>query len=110
MLVDAIGTERWLRPDGTAWIKPELSYDRMVTECFLLDGRDLGAELVRSSLALDWPQFFDGKYRRLEPEDAQRKLWRAHARQRGMLSNSGRWLVIDQSQIERMPSGGSRQS
>jgi len=69
----------------TARIKPELSYDRMVAECFLPDGRDLGAELVRSGLALDWPKFSGGKYRHLEPADARRKLWRAHARQRGTL-------------------------
>ena len=69
----------------TARIKPELSYDRMVAECFLPDGRDLAAELVRIGLALDWPKFSGGKYRHLEPEDARRKLWRAHARQRGML-------------------------
>ena len=69
----------------TARIKPELSYDRMVAECFLPDGRDLGAELVRSGLALDWPKFSGGKYRHLEPEDARRKLWRAQARQRGLL-------------------------
>ena len=69
----------------TARIKPELSYDRMVAECFLPDGRDLGAELVRIGLALDWPKFSGGKYRHLEPEDARRKLWRAAARQRGLL-------------------------
>jgi endonuclease YncB( thermonuclease family) len=50
----------------TARIKPEVSYDRMVAECFLPDGRDLGAELVRSGLALDWPKFSGGKYRYLE--------------------------------------------
>ena len=69
----------------TARIKPELSYDRIVAECFLPDGRDLGAELVRIGLALDWPKFSGGKYRHLEPEDVRRKLWRAAARQRGML-------------------------
>ena len=42
-------------------------------------------ELVRIGLALDWPKFSGGKYRHLEPEDARRKLWRAAARQRGML-------------------------
>ena len=67
----------------TARIKPEVSYDRMVAECFLPDGRDLGAELVRIGLALDWPKFSGGKYRHLEPEDVRRKLWRAAARQRG---------------------------
>ena len=69
----------------TARFKPELSYDRRVAECFLPDGRDLAAELVRVGLALDWPTFSGGKYRHLEPEDARRKLWRAAARQRGIL-------------------------
>ncbi len=32
----------------TARLKPELSYDRLVAECFLPDGRDLAAELVRN--------------------------------------------------------------
>ncbi len=67
----------------TATIKPEVSYDRLVAECFLPDGRDLAAELVRSGLALDWPKFSGGKYRHLEPPDARRRLWRADARQRG---------------------------
>ena len=69
----------------TARIKPEISYNRIVAECFLPDGRDLGAELVRSGLALDWPKFSGAKYRHLEPQDVRRKLWRAHARQCGML-------------------------
>ena len=67
----------------TARIKPGPSYDRIVAECFLPDGRDLAAELVRSGLALDWPVYSSGKYRHLEPADARRKLWRADARQRG---------------------------
>lgn len=69
----------------TAHIRPELSYDRLVAECYLTDGRDLSAELVRIGLALDWPKFSGGKYRHLEPADARRKLWRADARQRGKL-------------------------
>ena len=69
----------------TARIRPELSYDRVVAECFLDDGRDLAAELVRSGMALDWPKFSGGKYRHLEPPDARRKLWRANARQKGRL-------------------------
>ncbi|MFD2646301.1 thermonuclease family protein [Devosia albogilva] len=67
----------------TARIRPELSYDRVVAECFLPDGRDLAAELVRSGLALDWPKFSGGKYRHLEPVDARKRLWRAQARQQG---------------------------
>lgn len=69
----------------TAVIKPELSYDRLVAQCFLPDGRDLAAELVRAGLAIDWPAFSGGKYRHLETSDARRKLWRADARQRGKL-------------------------
>lgn len=69
----------------TARIRPELSYDRVVAECFLPDGRDLAAELVRAGMALDWPKFSGGKYRHLETADARRKLWRADARQRGKL-------------------------
>lgn len=67
----------------TAQIKPELSYDRMVAQCFLPDGRDLAAELVRCGLALDWPKFSGGVYKHLEPEGARKKLWLADARQKG---------------------------
>ena len=81
----AIDETRWTVLKDTARLKPELSYDRIVAECFLPDGRDLAAELVRSGLALDWRKFSGGKYRHLEPEDARRKLWRAQARQRGLL-------------------------
>lgn len=73
----------------TARLKPELSYDRLVAECFLPDGRDLAAELVRSGLALDWPKFSGGKYRHLETAEARRKLWRASARQRGAYRPEG---------------------
>ncbi|WP_205590165.1 thermonuclease family protein [Agrobacterium tumefaciens] len=69
----------------TARIRPELSYDRVVAECFLSDGRDLSAEMVSAGMALDWPKFSGGKYRHLETPDARRKLWRADARQRGKL-------------------------
>lgn len=69
----------------TAKIAPEQSYDRLVAECFLPDGRDLAAELVSSGLALDWAHFSGGKYRHLEPADARKKLWKAAARQRGTL-------------------------
>jgi endonuclease YncB( thermonuclease family) len=68
----------------TARIKPEMSYDRVVAECFLPDGRDLAAELVKAGLALDWPKFSGGRYRHLEPPDARRKLWRASLRQGGL--------------------------
>jgi len=65
----------------TARIKSELSYDRLVAECYLPDGRDLAAELVSLGLALDWGKFSGGKYQHLETPEARRKLWRAGARQ-----------------------------
>lgn len=67
----------------SAHIRPELSYDRVVAQCFLPDGRDLSAELVKCGMALDWAKFSGGRYRELEPPDARKKLWRAEARQRG---------------------------
>lgn len=67
----------------TAEIEPELSYDRIVATCFLPDGRDLSAEMVRRGMALDWPKFSDGKYQHLEPEGVRKKHWKAAARQRG---------------------------
>lgn len=69
----------------TARIKPEMSHDRLVAECFLPDGRDLAAELVKAGLALDWPKFSGGKYRHLETADARKKLWRANVRQSGVM-------------------------
>ena len=74
----------------TARIKPELSYDRLVAECVLPDGRDLGAEMVRAGMALDWPKFSGGKYRHLETADARKRLWRASVRQRGMMGTVDR--------------------
>ena len=72
----------------TAHIRPEISYDRVVAECFLPDGRDLSAEMVRNGMALDWPKFSAGKYKHLETVEARRKLWRADARQKGKLPPS----------------------
>jgi micrococcal nuclease len=69
----------------TARLKPELSHDRLVAECFLPDGRDLAAELVRAGLAIDWQKFSGGKYRAFETPDARKRLWRADLRQRGRL-------------------------
>lgn len=69
----------------TARIKPEVSYDRVVAECFLPDGRDLAAELVKAGLALDWPKFSGGKYRSLEPDGVRSRLWRASLRQGGQM-------------------------
>jgi endonuclease YncB( thermonuclease family) len=70
----------------TAQIEPELSYDRLVATCFLPDGRDLSAEMVRRGMALDWPKFSGGKYAHLEREGVRKKHWKAAARQRGHMN------------------------
>ncbi len=68
-----------------AVFKGSLSHDRTVATCYLPDGRDLAAEMVRAGLAIDWPKFSGGKYRGLEPPGIRRKLWRCEARQKGRL-------------------------
>ncbi|HPD93703.1 MAG TPA: thermonuclease family protein [Pararhodobacter sp.] len=69
----------------TAELHESVSYDRKVARCVLPDGRDIGAELVRMGLALDWPKFSGGRYGHLEPAGIRRKLWRADARQKGRM-------------------------
>lgn len=61
----------------------DLSHGRTVATCYLPDGRDLSAEMVKAGMAVDWPKFSRGKYAGLEPEGIRRKLWRCDARQRG---------------------------
>ena len=65
----------------TAHVSDEMSYNRVVATCYLPDGRDLAAELVKQGLAIDWPKFSGGKYRAFEPPAARKKMWRAVARQ-----------------------------
>lgn len=69
----------------TADVQEGLSYDRIVAKCFLPDGRDLAAELVKQGLALDWAKFSGGAYRSLEPEGVRKKLWRVAAKHQGRL-------------------------
>ena len=64
------------------------TYDRPVATCFLADGRDLSAEMVKLGYALDWRKFSGGKYRGLEPPEARRLLWRVAAKHQGMLSRA----------------------
>ncbi len=68
-----------------AEIVGEDQYGRAVARCYLPDGRDLSAEMVRRGLALDWPRFSGGRYREHETRDARRKLWLADARQKGRM-------------------------
>lgn len=67
-----------------------LSHDRSVATCYLPDGRDLSAEMVKTGLALDWPKYSGGKYRPYEHPGMRRILWRADARQKGRFPPSPR--------------------
>ena len=58
----------------TAYPTGETSYDRIVAKCFLPDGRDLAAEMVKMELALDIPQFPNADYKSLETPNSRRKL------------------------------------
>lgn len=69
--------------DGTG------SHERAVALCKLEDGTDLSAALVQQGLALDWPKFSKGHYRHLEPPGVRKKLWRADARMKGRLPQTG---------------------
>ena len=52
----------------------EKSYDRIVAKCFLEDGTDIAAELVKMGLALDLPNYPDADYRHLETPASRKKL------------------------------------
>ena len=58
----------------TAYPDGEKSYERIVATCFLDDGRDLAAEMVKMELALDIPMFPNADYRHLETPNSRRKL------------------------------------
>lgn len=60
-------------------------HGRTVARCYLPDGRDLSAEMVKAGLAIDWPKFSGGIYRSLEVENARKKMWLADARQKGRM-------------------------
>lgn len=75
-------------------------YGRLVARCFLSDGRDLAAEMVKQGLALDWPKFSGGMYGDFETPDARKKLWLADARQKGRMDV---WAKFEAQQ--RAPAG-----
>jgi micrococcal nuclease len=66
----------------------EQSYERTVATCYLPDGRDLSAEMVKAGMAIDWPKFSRGKYSGLELPGIRKKLWRCDARQKGRMPPS----------------------
>jgi micrococcal nuclease len=61
------------------------AYGRTVAKCYLPDGRDLSAEMVKLGLAIDWPKFSGGKYSPMEVPGVRKKLWLADARQKGKM-------------------------
>lgn len=63
----------------------DLSHDRTVATCFLPDGSDLSAEMVKAGMAIDWKKFSGGKYSALEVPGIRKKLWRCDARQKGRM-------------------------
>ena len=60
-------------------------FGRTVARCYLPDGRDLSAEMVKLGLAIDWPKFSGGKYGPLEVRDVRKRLFLADARQKGRM-------------------------
>ena len=60
-------------------------HGRTVAKCYLQDGRDLSAEMVKMGLAIDWPKYSKGKYKALEVPNVRKKLWLADARQKGRM-------------------------
>lgn len=81
-----------------AEISAEDAHGRTVARCFLPDGRDLSAEMVKMGLALDWPKYSGGRYRTFEVSDARRRLWLADARQKGRLQV---WEKFERTQQAR---------
>lgn len=66
-----------------AYFEGAQSYAREVATCFLPDGRDLSAEMVKAGFAIDWPKYSGGKYRQYEQPVSRKRMWRTDARQRG---------------------------
>ncbi|WP_281973135.1 thermonuclease family protein [Ruegeria faecimaris] len=81
-----------------AEVTAEDDHGRTVAKCYLEDGRDLSAEMVKLGMAIDWPKFSEGKYRSLEVPDVRKKLWLADARQKGRMKV---WEKYEAKQAQR---------
>lgn len=81
-----------------AEVTEEDAYGRVVARCYLPDGRDPSAEMVKQGLAIDWAKFSGGIYRKMETSDARKKLWLADARQKGRMHV---WEKFEASQAKR---------
>ncbi|MGB3554932.1 MAG: thermonuclease family protein, partial [Jannaschia sp.] len=77
------------------------AYGRTVARCYLPDGRDLSAEMVKVGLAIDWPKFSDGKYRALETAGVRKRLWLADARQKGRMHVWERFETKQRATLEK---------
>ena len=64
----------------TAKLNGERSHDRLVANCYLHNGNDIGAELIKQGLALDWSKFSGGRYKHHEQAGARRKLKQVYHR------------------------------
>lgn len=72
----------------TAYPTGETSYERIVAKCYLPDGRDLAAEMIKLELALDIPHFPNADYKHLETPAARRKLsWKPRKKKKSDKSN-----------------------
>ncbi|MEM6588139.1 MAG: thermonuclease family protein [Pseudomonadota bacterium] len=69
----------------TAKVTDVDGHGRTVARCYLEDGRDISAEMVKAGLAIDWPKFSDGHYKHMEVPGARKKMWLANARQKGRM-------------------------
>lgn len=83
--------------DITAVISEVDNYGRTVAACYLPDGKDLSAEMVKLGLALDWPKFSKGVYAHLETADARKRLFLADARMKGRMDVWRRYEARKQS-------------
>jgi endonuclease YncB( thermonuclease family) len=84
-----------------AEITDQDDHGRNVARCFLSDGRDLSAEMVKLGLAIDWPKFSGGAYRSLEVYGARKKLWLADARQKGHMNVWERFEARERSRSSK---------
>ena len=71
----------------TAQITDKDAKGTPVGTCYLQDGRDLAAELVKKGLALDWPYFSKDKYAEFETEGARKALSQQHQKQEELREN-----------------------
>ena len=62
------------------------AHGRTVARCYLPCGSDISELMVKQGLAIDWPKYSGGIYRRFEVPDARRKMWLADARQKGRMN------------------------